>query len=62
MMDQSFSPIKWKYLKWIHWYMDDIIITTPDDQELHDQITSEFLAMMKKESLFLKPEKCCFGE
>jgi Reverse transcriptase (RNA-dependent DNA polymerase) len=42
--------------------MDDVIITTPDNQELHDQITSEFLTIMKKESLFLKPEKCHFGE
>jgi Reverse transcriptase (RNA-dependent DNA polymerase)/gag-polyprotein putative aspartyl protease len=39
MMDQSFSPIKQKYPKWIHWYMDNVIIATPDDQELHDQIT-----------------------
>ena len=62
MMDRSFSPIKQKYPKWIHWYMDDVIIVTPDDQELHDQITSEFLAIMKKESLFLKPEKCRFAE
>ena len=62
MMDQCFSPIIQRYPKWIHWYMDDIIIATPDNQELHDQITGEFLAVMKKESLFLKPEKCRFGE
>jgi hypothetical protein len=42
--------------------MDNVIITTLDDQELHNQITGEFLAIMKKESLFLKPEKCHFGE
>jgi Reverse transcriptase (RNA-dependent DNA polymerase) len=42
--------------------MDDVIITTLDNQELHDQITSEFLATMKKESLFLKLEKCRFME
>ena len=42
--------------------MDDVIIATLDVQELHDQITSEFLAIMKKESLFLKPEKCRFAE
>jgi Reverse transcriptase (RNA-dependent DNA polymerase) len=62
MMDQCFSLIKRKYPKWIHWYMDDVIIATPDDQELHDHINSKFLAVMKKESLFLKPEKCHFGE
>jgi Reverse transcriptase (RNA-dependent DNA polymerase) len=62
MMDQCFSPIKQKYPKWIHWYMDNVIIATPDDQELHDHITGEFLVVMKKESLFLKLEKCRFGE
>jgi hypothetical protein len=42
--------------------MDDVIIATPDNQKLHDCITGEFLAVIKQESLFLKPEKCCFGE
>jgi RNase H-like domain found in reverse transcriptase len=42
--------------------MDNVIIATPDNQELHNQITSEFLATMKKESLFLKLEKCYFVE
>jgi hypothetical protein len=42
--------------------MDDFIIATPDDQKLHDQITDEYLEIMAKESLFLKPEKCQFAQ
>jgi hypothetical protein len=62
MMDRIFTPLKRKYLKYIHWYMDDFIIATPDDQELHNQITDEYLEIMAKESLFLKPKKCQFAQ
>jgi disulfide oxidoreductase YuzD len=61
MMDWIFTPLKRKYPKYVHWYMDDFIIATPDDQTLHDQITDEYLEIMTKESLFLKPEKCQFA-
>jgi Reverse transcriptase (RNA-dependent DNA polymerase) len=62
MMDRIFTPLKWRYPKYVHWYMDDFIITTPDDQTLHDQITDEYLEIMTKESLFLKLEKCQFTQ
>jgi Reverse transcriptase (RNA-dependent DNA polymerase) len=62
MMDRIFTPLKRKYPKYVHWYMDDFIIATPDDQKLHDQITDEYLEIMAKESLFLKPEKCQFAQ
>jgi hypothetical protein len=42
--------------------MDNFIITTPDDQKLHNQITDEYLEIMAKESLFLKLEKCQFTQ
>jgi Reverse transcriptase (RNA-dependent DNA polymerase) len=62
MMDCIFTPLKWRYPKYVHWYMDDFIITTPDDQKLYDQITDKYLEIMAKESLFLKPEKCQFTQ
>jgi Reverse transcriptase (RNA-dependent DNA polymerase) len=62
MMDRIFTPLKRKYPKYVHWYMDDFIIATPDDQKLHNQITNEYLEIMAKESLFLKPEKCQFAQ
>jgi hypothetical protein len=40
--------------------MDDFIIAMPDNQELYDQITDEYLDIMTKGSLFLKLEKCQF--
>jgi Reverse transcriptase (RNA-dependent DNA polymerase) len=60
MMDWIFTPLKQRYPRYVHWYMDDVIIAMPDDQMLHDQITDEYLKIMTKESLFLKPEKCQF--
>ena len=42
--------------------MDDILIATTDDQPLHNQIVLEVLAVLEKESLFLKPEKCKFNQ
>jgi hypothetical protein len=62
MMNRIFTPLKNKYPKYVHWYMDDFIIATPDDLRLHDQITREYLEIMSRESLFLKPKKCRFAE
>jgi hypothetical protein len=42
--------------------MDNFIIVMPNNKELHDQITDEYLEIMAKESLFLKPEKCQFAQ
>jgi hypothetical protein len=41
--------------------LDDFLIVTPDDPELYDQITKEYLEILERESLFLKPEKCQFA-
>jgi Reverse transcriptase (RNA-dependent DNA polymerase) len=61
MADRIFADLKKKYSRWVHWYLDDFLIVTPDDPELHDQITKEYLEILEKESLFLKPEKCQFA-
>jgi hypothetical protein len=61
MADRIFADLKKKYPRWVHWYLDDFLIVTPDDPELHDQITKEYLEILEKESLFLKPEKCQFA-
>jgi hypothetical protein len=41
-------------------YMDDILITTPNDLTQHHQIVQEVLEVMRKESFFLKAAKCEF--
>jgi hypothetical protein len=41
-------------------YMDDILITTPNDLPRHRQIVREVLEVMRKESFFLKAAKCEF--
>lgn len=40
-------------------YMDDILIFT-DDIPTHELITRQVLAILQKENLYLKPEKCVF--
>lgn len=40
-------------------YMDDILIFT-DDIPTHELITRQVLALLQKENLYLKPEKCVF--
>jgi hypothetical protein len=42
--------------------MDNIIIATPDDKKLHEEIVQEVLKVLRKESLFLKAKKCCFEQ
>jgi hypothetical protein len=42
--------------------MDDIIIATPDDKKLHEEIVREVLKVLRKESLHLKAKKCCFEQ
>jgi Reverse transcriptase (RNA-dependent DNA polymerase) len=43
MMVHIFTPLKRKYPKYIHWYMDNFIIATLDDQKLHDQMLRLYL-------------------
>jgi hypothetical protein len=42
-------------------YMDNILIVTPDNKKLHEEIVHAVLDV-KKESLFLKAKKCCFEQ
>jgi Reverse transcriptase (RNA-dependent DNA polymerase) len=62
MADCIFADLKKKYPCWVHWYLDDFLIVTPDDLALHDQIMKEYLEILKRELLFLKLEKCQFAK
>jgi hypothetical protein len=42
--------------------MDDIIIATPDDKKLHEEIVCEVLKVLRRESLHLKAKKCHFEQ
>ena len=42
--------------------MDDIIIATPDDEELHAKIVNAVLDMLAMEDFFLKLSKCSFHQ
>jgi Reverse transcriptase (RNA-dependent DNA polymerase) len=61
-MDRIFGPLKCRYLKYLHWYMDDILIATPNDRELHKEIVHAMLEVLECESLFLKAKKCRFEQ
>jgi Reverse transcriptase (RNA-dependent DNA polymerase) len=61
-MDRIFGHLKWCYPKYLHWYMDDILIATPDDKKLHEEIVHTVLDVLEKESLFLKAKKCHFEQ
>jgi hypothetical protein len=37
-MDHIFASLKCKYPRYLFWFMDDIIIATPDDKKLHKEI------------------------
>jgi RNase H-like domain found in reverse transcriptase/Reverse transcriptase (RNA-dependent DNA polymerase) len=62
MADHIFVDLKKKYPCWVHWYLDNFLIVTPDNPALHDQIMEEYLEILKRESLFLKPKKCQFAK
>jgi hypothetical protein len=61
-MDCIFASLKRKYPWYLFWFMDDIIIATPDDKKLHEEIVWEVLKVLRKESLHLKAKKCCFEQ
>jgi hypothetical protein len=61
-MDRIFAELKHKYPQYLFWFMDDIIIATPDNKALHEEIIREVLKVLKCESLFLKAKKCCFEQ
>ena len=45
---------------WVTIYMDDILIHTPDDLQLHRRRVHQILDKLQRHDLFLKPEKCLF--
>ena len=61
-MDQIFAVLKNRYPGCIFVYMDDILITTPDDEELHAEIVNVVLDMLATEDFFLKLSKCSFHQ
>ena len=61
-MDRIFVVLKNKYPGCIFVYMDDILIATPDDEELHAEIVNAVLDMLAIEDFFLKLSKCSFHQ
>ena len=61
-MDRTFAVLKDKYPDCIFVYMDDILIVTPDDEELHMEIVNMVLDMLAAEDFFLKLSKCSFHQ
>jgi len=47
---------------WLCIYMDNMIITTEDDEVLHELCVNHILDKLEKFDLFLKPEKCKFHQ
>jgi len=47
---------------WLRIYMDDMIITTKDNEILHELHINHILDKLVKFDLFLKPEKCRFHQ
>jgi len=45
---------------WLTVYMDDMLITTPDDPVFHKKCIHKILDKLEKHDLYLKPEKCMF--
>ena len=43
-------------------YMDDVLIATGEDLDLHRQIAHEVLDLFERESYFLQPAKCDFEQ
>jgi hypothetical protein len=61
-MDHIFASLKCKYPQYLFWFMDNIIIATPDNKKLHGEIVCKVLKVLRKELLFLKAKKCCFKQ
>ena len=47
---------------WLIVYMDDILVTTKDDLQFHEECVHRMLEKLKKHNLYLKPEKCVFKQ
>ena len=61
-MDRIFAVLKNKYPGCIFVYINDILIATPDDEELHAEIVNTVLDMLATEDFFLKLSKCSFHQ
>ena len=61
-MDRIFAVLKNKYPGCVFVYMDDILIATLDDEELHAKIVNAVLDMLATEDFFLKLSKCSFHQ
>jgi disulfide oxidoreductase YuzD len=61
-MDWIFARLKAKYPGCIFVYMDDILIATRNNEQLHEQIVHEVLEMLKQEDYYLKLPKCLFHQ
>jgi hypothetical protein len=61
-MDRVFHHLQDKYPGMIFIYMDDILIATIKDHDLHRQLVHEVLILLEKESFFLKLAKCKFEQ
>jgi Reverse transcriptase (RNA-dependent DNA polymerase) len=47
---------------WLTIYMDDILVHTPRDKDVHRQRVHQVLKKLADHDLFLKPEKCQFEQ
>ncbi len=45
---------------WLKIYMDDLIVTSEDDEQIHQQCVDQVLHKIKVHDLFLKAKKCSF--
>jgi RNase H-like domain found in reverse transcriptase len=61
-MDCVFQHLRDKYPRMIFMYMDNILIATIKDLDLHRRVVHEVLDLLEKESFFLKPVKCKFEQ
>jgi Reverse transcriptase (RNA-dependent DNA polymerase) len=61
-MDRVFHCLRDKYPGMIFVYMDNILIATIKDYELHRRLVHEVLDLLEEESFFLKPAKCKFEQ
>ncbi len=45
---------------WLKIYMDDLIVISEDDEQIHQQRVDQVLHKIKTHDLFLKAKKCSF--
>ena len=62
VMDRLLQPLKLKYPRMIFVYMDDILMATINDPELHRKVVHELLDLLEEQLFFLKPSKCEFEQ